>query len=114
VCHDTAEQENDRRSSHTRAAHRAGRQNVRQSQGTRAHLSSANKAQAVATKVTTLKKSGAPRLDLTSDGDGKAMLMKMITDSVNEHVTKTIVKNTVYKNDGKDVDGTNAATKTEV
>jgi hypothetical protein len=72
---------------------------------------SANKAQAAATKVTTLKKSGAPRLDLMSDGDGKAMLMKMITDSVNKHVTKTIAKNTVYKNDGKDTDGAEAAPK---
>jgi hypothetical protein len=74
---------------------------------------SANEAQAVATKVTTPKKSGAPRLDLTSDGDGKAMLMKMITDSINEHVTKTIAKNTVYKNHGKDADGAKAAAKTD-
>jgi hypothetical protein len=76
-------------------------------------LVSANEAQAAATKATTLKKSGAPRLDLTLDGDGKTMLMKMITDSINEHVTKTIAENTVYKNDRKDMDRAEAAAKTD-
>jgi hypothetical protein len=47
-------------------------------------------AQADATKAANPKKSGAPKLDLTSDANGKAMLMKMITDSINEHMTKTI------------------------
>jgi hypothetical protein len=66
---------------------------------------SANEAQASMTKTATPKKSGAPKLDLMLDTDGKAMLMKMITDSINKHVTKTIAKNTVYRNDGKEVDG---------
>jgi hypothetical protein len=74
-------------------------------------LVSANEAQAAATKATTPKKSGAPRLDLMSDGKGKAILMKMITDSINKHVTKTIAKNTMYKNGRKDVDGAEAAAK---
>jgi hypothetical protein len=73
---------------------------------------SANTAQADATKATTPKKSGVPKLDLMSDAASKAMLMKMITDSINEHVTKTIAKNTVCKNDGKEVDGAKAMTKT--
>jgi hypothetical protein len=38
------------------------------------------------------------------------MLVKMIT-SINKHVTKTIAKNTVYKNNGKD--GAEAAAKTD-
>jgi hypothetical protein len=74
---------------------------------------SANTAQVDATKAATPKKSGVPKLDLTSDADGKAMLMKMITDSVNEHVTKMIAKNTVYKNDGKEADRAKAMTKTD-
>jgi hypothetical protein len=74
---------------------------------------STNKVQALMTKMVTPKKSGAPKLDLTSDADGKVMLMKMITDSINEHVTKTITKNTVYKNNGKEVDGAKATTKTD-
>jgi hypothetical protein len=41
------------------------------------------------------------------------MLMKMITDSINKHVTKTIAKNTVHKNDGKEADGAKAMTKTD-
>jgi hypothetical protein len=74
---------------------------------------SANQAQALTTKTATQKKSGAPKLDLMSDADGKAMLMKMITDSVNEHVTRTIAKNTKYKNDRKEADGAEATTKTD-
>jgi hypothetical protein len=74
---------------------------------------STNKAQADATKVATPKKSGVPKLDLTSDADGKAMLMKMITDSINKHVTKMITKNTIYKNNEKEADGAKATTKTD-
>jgi hypothetical protein len=74
---------------------------------------SANATQADATKAATPQKSGVPKLDLTSDADGKAMLMKMNTDSINEHVTKTIAKNTVYKNDGKEADGAKATTNTD-
>jgi hypothetical protein len=62
---------------------------------------SANTAQADATKAATPKKSGAPKLDLKSDANSKAMLMK------------TITKNTVYKNDGKETDGAEAMTKTD-
>jgi hypothetical protein len=72
---------------------------------------STNMAQVDATKAATPKKSGAPKLNLvTSDANGKAMLMKMITDSINEHVT---TKNTMYKNDGKEADGAEATTKTD-
>jgi hypothetical protein len=74
---------------------------------------SANTVQADATKVGTPKKSGTPKLNLMSDADGKAMLMKMITDNINEHVTKTIAKNTVYKNDRKEADGAEATIKTD-
>jgi hypothetical protein len=50
---------------------------------------SANTVQADATKAAAPKKSGTPKLDLTSDlGDGKAMLMKIIANSINEHVPK--------------------------
>jgi hypothetical protein len=67
-----------------------------------------------ATKLATPKKSGTPKLDLALDlGKGKAMLMKMIANSVNEHMTKTVTKNTIYKNNGEDAGGAKAATKTD-
>jgi hypothetical protein len=75
-------------------------------------LVGANKAQAAANKTVTPKKSSM--LNLTSDlGDSKAMLMKMITDSFNKHVTKTITKNTVYNNNRKDAGEAKATTKTD-
>jgi hypothetical protein len=73
---------------------------------------SANTVQADATKAATPKKSGIPKLNLALDlGKGKAMLMKMITDSINEHMTKTVAKNTIYKNNREYTGGAEAATK---
>jgi hypothetical protein len=75
---------------------------------------STNTAQADATNAATPKKSGVPKLDLASDiGEGKAMLMKMIANSVNKHVTKTVAKNAIYKNNGEDAGGAEAAAKTD-